>query len=230
MSPCRFLQVALLGASLAACAGADMSDAEPSASSSGESAASDAESGAESSSSTPDERPHIGGQTGGEAGIHCSADVALAPIALDTTTALGHSPADIVAGLQTEHDVALDYADGSMIGLQVTLAYDGPVAFAAGCNRIELDVTLGFVSADGAFAETLHGRLFASSPDSATLAVDIPADALAGAYVSSHAMSLLEGPLTFSFALEFTSDTVHGSIEASSGANDSGDTQFIANF
>jgi hypothetical protein len=227
MTTRRLLLLALLGAPLAACAGADTSGSGPSSSSAGESSTP----GESSMPGIADGRPQIqGGQTGGEAGIRCNADVALEPIALDASTPLGYSPADIVTGLPAAHDLALSYAEGAMTGLQITLAYDGPVAFAAGCNRIELDVTLGFVSIDGAFDEALHGRLFAASPDSATLTIDVPIDALAGDFATSHAASLPEGPLTLSFALEFASDTVRGSIDASAGSNDTGDSQFIANF
>jgi hypothetical protein len=226
-----FLLLALLGAPLAACAGADNSGSDPSSSSAGESGMPSAESGDDSDTGIPAGRPQIqGGQTGGEAGIRCNPDVALEPIALDAATPLGYSPADIVAGLPAAYDVALSYAEGATTGLELTLAYDGPVAFAAGCNRIELDVTLGFVSSDGAFDETLHGRLFAASPDLATLTIDVPIAALAGDYATSHAASLPEGPLTLTFAFEFASGTVRGSIDASTGANGTGDSQFIANF
>lgn len=219
----HFLLLALLGAQVSACGGRDASLTDPSAV--GESSNPNEGTSAGSGETghvegSPDELPHTGGQTGGEAGIHCSADVELQPIAFDAITPLGYAPAEIAAALRQVYASTLRYAEGGETELELTLSYPGTSFYAAACSRIVLDVTLGISTADAAFAGGVHGRLFARSPDAATLEVNVPADQLDGSYLSTHASSLPEGPLSIAFTFEFTADDTHGSISATSNATE----------
>jgi hypothetical protein len=225
----HLLLLGLLGALSAACSGRDASLTEPSGASSSpnEGTSGAGESGQAEGSS--DDLPHInGGQTGGEAGIHCSADVELEPIAFDASTPLGYSPAEIAAGLREAYASTLIYAEGGETELALALSYPGTSFYAADCRRVVLDVTLGFSTTDAALAGSVHGRLFARSPDAATLELDVPADQLDGSYLSTHASTLPEGPISIAFRFEFTADDTHGSISATSNTTDS--SQPIGNF
>jgi len=220
----HFLLLALLGAPGAACGSGDTSLTDPSGTGANPSSSQGTPAGAGESGQvegSPDELPHAGGgQTGGEAGIHCSADVALEPIAFDATTPLGYSPAEIAAGLRGAYASTLSYADGGETEFALGLSYPGTSFYAADCSRIVLDVTLGISTTDGAFAESVHGRLFARSPDAATLEVDLPVAQFDGSYLSTHASTLPEGLVGIAFTFEFTADDTHGSISASSGSSE----------
>jgi hypothetical protein len=173
----------------------------------------------------------LGGQTGGEAGIRCNADVVIEPLDFTAVSASGYSAADILMGLAPSYAATLTYADESTTALAVTLASDGGRAgYAAGCSRNELDVIVGWASSDGAFNETLHGQLFARSPDAATLRVELPAVGLGGSYADSHAAELTPPPVSFSFEIEFEPSTVQGSVSALRGSPDSQDSLAIGSF
>jgi hypothetical protein len=164
---------------------------------------------------------HFGGQTGGEAGIQCTDDAEIDPLDFDAPSPLGYSAADILSGLAANYSSVFSYdSDQSTSELTVTLASDGAAGYAPGCRRNELDVAVGWATADGAFTETLHGKLFAVSPDSATLTVEVPADSVLGSYPSTHAATLGPAPLSFVFALQFDPTSVHGSVNALSGDPD----------
>jgi hypothetical protein len=173
----------------------------------------------------------FGGQTGGEAGIRCNADVALEPLDFDAASPSGYSAADILKGLAPSYTATFSHTDDSTSALLVTLASDGGrAAYAAGCSRNEIDVIVGWSTSDGAFSETLHGQLFALSPDSATLRLELPAAELIGGYASAHAAELLPPPVRFSFEIEFDPSSVHGSVSALRGPLDSQDSLAIGSF
>jgi len=174
---------------------------------------------------------HFGGQTGGEAGIRCNADVALEPLDFAAVSPSGYSAADILTGLASSYAATFTYADQSTTPLAVTLASDGGRAgYAAGCSRNEIDVSVGWSTSDGAFSETLHGQLFALSPDAATLRLELPAANLTGSYASSHAADLTPPPVSFSFEIEFDPSAVQGSVSALRGPPDSQDSLAIGSF
>jgi hypothetical protein len=245
----RFL-TAMFAAALCACGSGSGSDADAAATSpsavsgqdaqqgmlQGESAGNEGgESGGNAEGPLPTGRPggigRSGGQTGGEAGIRCSPDVELQPLAFDAASPLGYSAADILAGLRSSYAATFSYADDSTSALTVTLASDGGrAAYAPGCSRNEIDVAVGWSSADGAFAETLRGKLFALSPDAATLDVELPLQELAGSYARSHAAELTPQPVSFSFQLEFEPSEAHGNVSALRGAPDAQDSLAIGSY
>jgi hypothetical protein len=190
--------------------------------------------GGESAPSETTGRPggigRFGGQTGGEAGIRCSADVELEPLAFDTVSPLGYSAAEIVSALAPSYAASFTYADDSATPLTVGLASAGQAAYAPGCSRIAIDVVVAWSTADGAFDETLRGKLFALSPEAATLSVEVPAGDLAGSYPSRHAAELGPPPLSFSFELEFAPSAAHGSVSALRGPPDNQDSLGIGSF
>ena len=122
------------------------------------------------------------------------------------------------------------YADDSATQLTVGLASAGQAAYAPGCSRIAIDVAVAWATADGAFDETLRGKLFALSPEVAALSVEVPASDLAGSYPSSHAAELGPPPLSFSFELEFAPAEIHGSVSALRGPPDAQDSLGIGSF
>ena len=237
---------ALLAAALCACGSApgslaDTHETAPSAAAGqdtgqgmpqGESAGS--ESSGTEEGAMPSGRPggigRFGGQTGGEASIHCSADVQLEPLDFDAPSPLGSSAADILAGLRASYAATFTYADASTSALTVTLASDGGrAAYAPGCSRNEIDVAVGWSTVDGAFAETLRGKLFAS-PDAATLDVELPLEDFAGSYASRHAAELAPPPVSFSFQLDFEPSDAHGNVSALRGAPDAQDSLAIGSY
>jgi hypothetical protein len=173
----------------------------------------------------------LGGQTGGEAGIRCNADVEIEPLDFAAVSASGYSAAELLMGLAPSYAATLTYADESTTALAVTLASDGGRAgYAAGCSRNEIDVLVGWATSDGAFSETLHGQLFARSPEAATLRLELPAASLRGSYASSHAADLTPPAVSFSFEIEFDPGAVHGSVSALRGPPDSQDSLAIGSF
>ena len=190
---------------------------------------------ANTESALPTGRPggigRSGGQTGGEAGIHCNPDVELQPLGFDEPSPLGYSAADILAGLRPSYAATFTYTDETSTALSLTLASDGAsAAYAPGCSRNEIDVVVGWSTADGAFSETLHGKLFALSPDAATLDVELPLQDLQGSYARSHAEQLVPAPVSFSFQLEFAPSEAHGNVSALRGAPDAQDSLAIVSY
>lgn len=172
----------------------------------------------------------LGGQTGGEAGIRCNADVELQPLGFETVSPLGYSAAEIMSALGPSYAATLTYADDSATPLTLQLVSGGQAAYAAGCSRIAIDVSVIWSTADGAFDEALRGRLFALSPDVATLDVEVPASEFVGNYARRHAAELEPPPLRFSFQLEFSPSEAHGSVSALRGPPDSQDSLGIGSF
>jgi len=172
----------------------------------------------------------FGGQTGGEASIHCSADVELQPLAYDAVSPLGVSAAEIIRALAPSYAETFTYADDSATPLTVGLTSAGQAAYAPGCSRIAIDVVVTWATADGAFDERLRGKLFALSPDVATLSVEVPVGDLAGSYPSRHAAELGPPPLSFSFELEFAPSAAHGSVSVLRGPPDNQDALGIGSF
>jgi hypothetical protein len=193
------------------------------------------DSNANTESALPTGRPggigRGGGQTGGEAGIRCNPDVELQPLDFDAASPSGYSAADILAGLRPSYAGTFTYADDQTSGLTVTLASDGGrAAYAPGCSRNEIDVVVGWSTADGAFSETLRGKLFALSPESATLEVELPLQDFQGSYARSHAAELAPPPVSFSFQLTFEPSEAHGNVSALRGAPDAQDSLAIGSY
>jgi hypothetical protein len=173
----------------------------------------------------------LGGQTGGEAGIRCSTDAEIDPLDFSAKSPLGYSAADILQGLAPSYTATLSYADDSTSALGISLAPDGGGAgYAPGCQRNVIDVVVGWSSADGAFAETLHGKLFARSPDSATLSVELAAADFSGSYPLTHRAQLMPAPVSFSFEIEFDPASAHGSVSLLRGPPDARDSLALGTF
>jgi hypothetical protein len=176
-------------------------------------------------------RGQLGGQTGGEAGIRCSTDAEIDPLDFTAKSPLGYSAADILQGLAPNYSASFSYADGSTSALAISLASDaGGAGYAPGCQRNAVDVVVGWSSTDGAFAETLHGKLFARSPDSATLSVELPAADFSGSYPRTHRAELMPAPVSFSFEMEFDPTSVHGGVSLLRGPLDAQDSLAIGSF
>jgi hypothetical protein len=176
--------------------------------------------------------PMNGTAPGAESGVDAQtpAGVELEPLAFDTVSPLGYSAAEIVSALAPSYAASFTYADDSATPLTVGLASAGQAAYAPGCSRIAIDVVVAWSTADGAFDETLRGKLFALSPEAATLSVEVPAGDLAGSYPSRHAAELGPPPLSFSFELEFAPSAAHGSVSALRGPPDNQDSLGIGSF
>lgn len=118
----------------------------------------------------------------------------------DEVSALGFSPADVLADVPESENVGLVYADNSLSQLAVAFAADaagawfvdseavypdtgGPQpAIAVICeDRVEIEGTLSFVSEDGAFAESLDAVLSATA-ESTSLHQELDLDALVGTF------------------------------------------------
>jgi hypothetical protein len=157
--------------------------------------------------------------------------VELQPLDFDAVSPLGYSAADILAGSSPSYAATFTYADAKTSALSVALASDGGrAAYAPGCSRNEIDVAVGWSTADGEFSETLHGKLFALSPDAATLELELPLQDLAGSYGRSHAAELTPLPVSFSFQLEFAPSEAHGNVSALRGAPDAQDSIAIGSY
>ena len=196
----------------------------------GESASAGENASGGETSGRPGGTGRFGGQTGGEAGIRCNADVALEPLDFDALSPLGYSAAQIVNSLAHSYAATFTYADDRATQLAVRLASEGRSAYAPGCSRIEIDVVVGWSSADGAFDETLRGKLFAISPDAATFDVEVPSTDLVGSYADSHSAELGPPPLSFSFELQFTASAAHGSVSALRGVAEAQNSLAIGSF
>lgn len=197
--------------------------------------ASPVDSNANTERALPSGRPggigRSGGQTGGEAGIRCNPDVKLQPLDFDAASPLGYSAADILAGLQPSYAATFTYIDETTTALTVTLASDGGRAgYAPGCSRNEIDVVVGWSTADGAFSEALHGKMFALSPDAAKLELELPLQDFQGSYARSHAAELAPSPVSFSFQLDFEPSEAHGDVSALRGAPDAQDSFAIGSY
>jgi hypothetical protein len=136
-----------------------------------------------------------------------SGDLAEGPYCEDTRTALGadevsalgFSPADVLADVPESENVGLVYADNSLSQLAVAFApgaaawfvdseavypdTGGPQpAIGVICDdRVEIEGTLSFVSEDGAFAESFDAVLSATA-ESTSLHQELDLDALVGTF------------------------------------------------
>jgi hypothetical protein len=189
------------------------------------------EAGSGASESAPESPPGIalGGQTGGEAGIRCTSETPVEPLALDAPSPLGFSAAEIFQTLRSEYSGVLTYTDGSSTELTISIHYDGSAGYARNCRSNQALVVVNVSTADAALGESLHAPLFARSADTATVQIDLSPDAIAGSLRATRpdvaALSQL------SFDISFDPLAAHGSLTGVT-ASDAGasDTLSIATF
>ena len=159
--------------------------------------------------SAPTSQTHIGGQTGGEAGIACSNDIEVTGLAFDADSPLGFSAADVASSLPGAISVPLAWSDGTTSTLELELAY-GTAGYASRCRANALNVTLSLTSGDGALAETVDARLFATSVDRGSISAAVDAATLAGTLLATHpALAVTGDKLVF-----------HVSFDAASASGD----------
>ncbi|MDP2306537.1 MAG: hypothetical protein Q8P18_10990 [Pseudomonadota bacterium] len=121
-------------------------------------------------------------------------------IALDEVTPLGFSAADVLAHLAPQEDAALRWADGTVTDLSLDFAPGTTARFVDGTvepptsgapmpeiaivcdDYIEVDVAIGFATADGEFAEQLKSRIRAITADTGVIDAALALDALVGTF------------------------------------------------
>ncbi|MDP2312190.1 MAG: hypothetical protein Q8P41_04740 [Pseudomonadota bacterium] len=129
-----------------------------------------------------------------------SCESASTELALDEVTVLGFSAADVLVNLAPHEDAVLTWADGTVTDLSLDFAPgatarfidltevpptgSGPTpAIAIVCDDyVEIDVGLGFATADGAFAEDLATLMGATAADTAWIDEPLDLEALAGTF------------------------------------------------
>jgi hypothetical protein len=144
-----------------------------------------------------------GGQTG-EEGAGCL-PIRREVIAVDARSSLGFSGADVLAALGARQSRTLTYAGGATTSLALALDHDGGsiefverefrsedsgrepaisgMEIASDCGDVlELELTLSFETADGAFDEAWPVTLSADSSSSARIHHVFDPDALSGSY------------------------------------------------
>ncbi|MEQ1507007.1 MAG: hypothetical protein ABMB14_32565 [Myxococcota bacterium] len=191
--------------------------------------------------------PLDGGQFGEESGARCEV-ATRTPLGRDEASALGFSPADVLAYAEGTHAATLAYTAGGSTGLTVEVAQTGALEYleqhvvsgdggggaqteaALFCpNVVSLGVTLGFATDDGAFAESWEVALLAEAADRVTLYQDL--DAVAGTFdVWDHAPDpndFDDATAWLELALDAAGATgiVHGQ-----GSGTDGDVAFAQNF
>jgi hypothetical protein len=129
-----------------------------------------------------------------EAGFSCEATPSV--LAIDEVSALGFSGAEVLALAQGTHESVLENADGTSSPLTVSVIYDkgevrfmdsepvddgSGIEFAIGCTDwVEVDVSVSFSTADGAFAETWLLPVTAMDSSTASFSEDGTPDSFSG--------------------------------------------------
>ena len=147
-------------------------------------------------SACSDPETSAGGQIGGEA-AQCKA-VTTTPLPMDQASVLGFSGADVMALAGGDHTATLTWAKGGTTDVTVSVATTAPEARyldmeyvddgsgiepAIGCaDVVEVDVTFGFTTADGAFAESWASKIQAPSATEASFYRELDLGGLAGSY------------------------------------------------
>jgi hypothetical protein len=163
-------------------------------------------------------------------------------IAPDEATALGITANDVLAGLPAEETATFRYVDGGSTALTVAFtpgaqAYfvesvevypetDGPSpAIAVVCDdRIEIDGSLAFATADGAFAESLAATLTATA-DALALREELDLDALVGSFaiepfVTAEDYDAVEAWISIRFVDGQSEGAVEGQASGTSACDD----------
>ncbi|WP_437680889.1 hypothetical protein [Sorangium sp. So ce131] len=147
-----------------------------------------------------DDGAAAGGQIGGVSQGEEGCDYEKKDIALDEASPLGISANDVLATVAGERSAELEWAKGG--STTATFSVGAPLAArfvrstepemggpgitelpVEQCpDHLEIDVPLGFLTGDGAFAELLPATLTASQADLATIHHRLDLDALEGTY------------------------------------------------
>jgi hypothetical protein len=128
----------------------------------------------------------VGGQTGGEAGIRCSSTTSVTSLDFAADSPLGFSGSDVMAAAPADGSKSLSWSDGSSATLLTAVGYAGRAGYAASCRSNAVDVILHLSTSDGALAETIPARLFASAVDTGMLDAELAFDTLGGTLASVH--------------------------------------------
>lgn len=165
-------------------------------------------------------------------------------IALDATTTLGFTAADVLATIPATQDTELQYVDGSTTALALSFAPAAEARFvdseavypdnggmmmdiAVICeDYIAIDTTFGFMTEDGAFAESFASTITASAMGT-TLAQELDLGALTGTFelepfVTAKDYDSLSAWINVSFSEGVSTGTVSG--QASGEDECTGDT------
>lgn len=137
------------------------------------------------------------GQIGGEP--YACEPKAVQTLAIDETSPLGFSAADILGFAQGTHDAGFVWDAGGSTPMTLTVPAPSEVRFAdlglppvgdpqlygeIGCaNHVELDVIVTLATGDGAFAETFDVILIAASTSRAAFSESVAPEAISGSYV-----------------------------------------------
>lgn len=118
------------------------------------------------------------------------------PVGLDEVSPLGVSPAELLAVAEGRHLAGLSWAAGGETELELdvdpgaAIAWvdyeyesDGSMAIEIGCaDALEIDADLGFVTADGGFAEAFATTLQAVDATGLSWSASLGLDDVAGSY------------------------------------------------
>ena len=175
-----------------------------------------------SSASSPE-----GGQTGGEGPTTtCTPhNSPITPLDPSTKSAAGFSAQDLLGKLAQLKALPLKYTGGGSTTLALDTQYVGPTGYDV-CHQLEVVVSLHFVTADGAFAETLPATLLAPRVDVAGSSTRVMLSAVHGNYVTEHASSFAADSIEFD--VSFTNGTAHGTVLAL--GTEAGGSPIIATF
>lgn len=181
--------------------------------------------------------PSAGSQVGGEA-VQCKA-VATTTLAMGEDSVLGFSGADVLALAEGEHAATLAWKKGGSTQATVTIASSGAQARylemayvddgsgiepAIDCaDVVEVDVTVAFATADGAFDESWTTKLAAPLPDHAAWSTELDLDALQGSYtVTEVDPAAFDGVRAF-LDIELDAGGVGGQITGQATSSSPGD-------
>jgi len=137
-----------------------------------------------------------GGLTSGGEGLHC--DEVATEVPFDQDAGLGFSPDALIAGVPVTEDATLQWVGGGTTALSIGWQAGSVARFVDSeaaqddtgmqtmmwieCDdRVEVEGTLTFSTADGAFAETLP-VVVSGTPEAPTLYVDLDLAALVGSF------------------------------------------------
>lgn len=156
--------------------------------------------------------PRVGGQTGGETGVNCTASTPLEPLAMDSASALGFSPAQVLTRVAGEQVLTLTWSNHETTRLQLSITGLGTAGYARACSANEVDVSVSLATADGALAEQADAKLFAHLLNQSSLSLELPVSSLHG-NLSSELMLPAEQS-SLSIHLDFADDVAEGGIDA----------------
>jgi hypothetical protein len=182
--------------------------------------------------------PQSGGQIGGEKTSGCY-ELVSTPLALDEVSPLGFSAADALASIEGPRTETLLWAKGGDTVLSLDALYvGGETRFVESEFRaygedgapqldcppaIEIDLDLGFDTADGALVETWRGTARAEATDRATFWHELDLEALIGTYQVTEVDPAEYDAVSVYASIVFNGQSVSGSLTGLGEISDRGD-------